>query len=230
MSLIDGALLLLDFAKPRASGDVALVSGVDDLLHHGDEVGVIVFVRDAHVGRHVVRTDEKGAHAGDGANRIEILHRADGFDHRHKERVGAFLLRDILAGLFARPFAFADDFFERLALQRSIHRRCGEALELLHVLRIRNDHAVEGIAHLRHVILVATVRACERRDAFRGQRIAQRHEVGDVERVVLRGDDDEIEQPIREEIHDGRHHRMLHEHAKDRVALHHLVFEHAGRL
>jgi hypothetical protein len=28
---------------------VALVGGIDDLLHSGDEVGLIVFVRDAHV-------------------------------------------------------------------------------------------------------------------------------------------------------------------------------------
>ena len=56
----------------------------------------------------VVRADEKGAHAGDGADGVEIRHRADGFDHRDKDRPR--ILPVTYRGSFARPFALADDF------------------------------------------------------------------------------------------------------------------------
>ena len=125
----------------------------------------------------------------------------------------------------ARPFVLVQHALKRLSLQGPVHGRGRQRLGVRNVLDVRHDHAVERVAHLRHVVRIAAVRAGQTGDALRVQRVLHRQEVGDVQRVVLRGDDHEVERARWEEIDECRAHRVLEERAEHAVALDQLVLQ-----
>ncbi len=134
---------LLDFAEPAAGGDVIAIGRVDDALEHGDEVGVVVFVGNAHVDGQVVGADEDGADAGNRADRVEIFHAQNRFDHRNEERVAAFDFGDVLFGFVAGPSTASEHLSECLPFERAINGGRGEAFGVFDIFNVRDDNAVE---------------------------------------------------------------------------------------
>ena len=105
------------------------------------------------------------------------------------------------------------------------HGRRRQALGVLDVLDIGHHHAVEGVADLRDVVGLTAVGPRQAGDPLGRQGVADREELGQVERGVFGGDDHEIEGPLGQEVHHRRVDRVLEERPVDRFALDQLIFE-----